>query len=196
MPPNILVTPRSGQNELTNWFDQGPANLQLGLIGDQIVPQEDMLEFQQRRFWTREQVNLDTGEFVKFTLTVPNFEAWEIDHVTLLQTDTGSIEYHMVWNAPQSSPFEAMDLWRQFVKNGITTNIFPVRNMEGDNTGTTNFEYTGRIKLGPGEELIVTALDGTASVPTVTSALSIKGHRIPIPVEQTERSGLITSAVT
>lgn len=191
MPPIVLVTPRSGQIELQKWFDQGPI-LEVELLSDFIQPQQDMLEFQQRRFWGEDTISLTIGQNSQFTIRVPEDQAWEIDLINLINGDTGDRDFQMSWIAPTSSLFPRMPMWRGTVDSLIVTNIFPVRNAFTITNSRSRFEMLGRIKLGPDEALLIQSLDPLAAAGPLSDALRFKAHRIPIPVEAVEIPGLVT----
>lgn len=193
MPPTLLSTPRSGQIELQKWIDQGGAIATVDTLDNRIQPQQDMLEFQQRRFWMNSTLSLATGQKSKWVVTVPDKEAWEIDLITLIQGDTADHDYEMIWRAPDSAPFIPMVMWHHTVDFGRATNIFPTRNAFNITNSRSRFEFTGRMKLGPNEEIQITSEDPTSSVPNITERLSIKAHQIPIPLEAAERDLIVGS---
>lgn len=191
MPPTKIKTPRSGQVELQKWFDQGPPFPQVVKISDEIVPQQDMLEYQQRRFWIDLSLSVAQGNQAQFVIEVPVDEAWEVDLINILNGDSVKHEYQLTWRAPALATFPRMAMFTSDVDSLVVTNIFPVRNYFSDANGRKRFEYTGRMKLGPGESIMAQSQDGVTDVGPVTERFSMKAHRIPIPVEQIERQGLI-----
>lgn len=193
MPKLKLSRPNPGGIEMMEWLDQGSGQQVIEELDDTIQPSQDMSPFQQRRFWFNDAQIIAVGERVTWIVVVPVKEAWEIDHITYLTTDSVGHSIEISWTAPLAGTFPRMILTRKLSQTFQNLNLFPTRNLEGDLTGPSEFEFTGRLKLGPGERLIIQSITDAGGA--ATERLTIRGHNIPIPVTQRERTGLITATV-
>lgn len=83
LPPGRLISDQSGGTNLRKFIAPERSNPMAIGIEDQIRPVQELLPFQQETFTIRGSVAGLTGQTVTFTATVPDDEAWQVDHMTM-----------------------------------------------------------------------------------------------------------------
>jgi len=190
-----LTRPNPGGIQLDQWLNQGSGDQVVDELDSLIRPSQLMHKFQERRFWLTNPQTLAQGEFVTWTLTVPEKESWEIDHVTLLQTDDIPHDVQLVWGPPEGSPSPRMVFSRKSILQNQQSNLFPTRNLESDILVAEQFEFTGRIKLGQNERLQIQDASAINAAGGAVVTMAVKAHQIPIYVLQESRNELQTAVI-
>ncbi len=190
-----LTTPRSGQIELQKWFDQGAGALPIDGLARKIQPSQDMLQYQQRRFFMQSTLSVLNGFKANWLLTVPDDEAWEFDQINVIHGDTTKHTYQIQWFPPTNSPFGRLVLTARQIIELENVCLFPVRSLEGDITSSAEFEFIGRFKVGPRERIQIQSQTPVAAVGPIVEQILMRLHRIPVPVEQIERDLIVGTQI-